>query len=782
VRRRPATPQRRWRRYALYTTGAIALVFALAFTYLYISSARLVDERLHGERERTLPRVYARAVELHLGQLLSADDLVSRLNDLGYAQRPQVKGPGEFAASREGVTVTPREGQLSGRVVRVTFPRPPATRRTAGAARRGVQRIEILGRGPASSVVLDTPLLTALMTAGTREKRRHVPLSTIPDRMRQAVIAIEDQSFYTHPGINPVRLLAAALRNITRSEGAPVGYSTITQQLARMFFLADEFNAELQTGARGRTWGSYWRKAREGVMSLALERRASKDEILELYLNDVYLGQRGSFAIHGVAEASRIFFGKDVSNVNVSEAATIAGSILYPGLPFTNPTRAIERRNVVLRAMASERFISQDQAGRSAREPLQTVARAVDNEAPYFVDMIGQQVGTAFPGVLTQPEPVSVYTTLDLNLQRAALDAVRVGLTRVDETLAARRRKQTQSAQAALIAVDPRSGEILAMVGGRSYNSSQFNRATTARRQPGSVFKPFVYLAAFEHAVDEGRSDLTPASLTQDEPAVFEFDGQAWEPKNYDDYDGEVTWRRALAMSRNLGTIQVGNQIGFDRIAALWRRVGVGTPPRAFPSITLGVFELTPLEVAQAYTLFVNGGRVQPLKAIGHVSVGTREMNREATRPKEVARPNTTFLVTNMMRSVINEGTGAAARANGFALDAAGKSGTTNDLRDAWFVGFTPELLTVVWVGFDNNQPIGLSGTQAALPIWTEFMKAALAGRPDSQFEPPEGITFLEIDRDTGKLATPHCPRTMSESFISGTEPTEICPLHSWVP
>src|SRR5688500_8337035 len=231
-------------------------------------------------------------------------------------------------------------------------------------------------------------------------------------------------------------------------------------------------------------------------------------------------------------------------------------------------------------------------------------------------------------------------------------------------------------------------------------------------------------------------------------------------------------------MSRNVGTIHVGEQIGFDQIAALWRRVGVGTPPQAFPSITLGVFELTPLEVAQAYTLFVNGGRVQPLKAISHLQAGTRNLKAAATRMKDVARPDTTFLVTNMLRSVINEGTGASARASGFALDAAGKTGTTNDLRDAWFVGFTPELLTVVWVGLDDNQPLGLSGSQAALPIWTSFMKTALAGRGGSSFEAPAGVSFIEIDRDTGKIATPTCPRVTNEAFLSGTEPLGVCDLH----
>jgi penicillin-binding protein 1B len=318
------------------------------------------------------------------------------------------------------------------------------------------------------------------------------------------------------------------------------------------------------------------------------------------------------------------------------------------------------------------------------------------------------------------------------------------------------------------------------MVGGRSYNQSQFNRALVARRQPGSVFKPFVYLSAFEYAADEGRSDLTAASLTADEPATISYDDQTWEPRNYDDYDGEITWRRAIAMSRNMATIHVGEQVGFDKVAALWRRVNVGTPPAAYPSIALGVFELTPFEVAQAYTLFMNRGSVRPLRAIDRIDAGGKQLRPPAATLTEVARPETTFLVTNMMRSVLNEGTGASARGNGFTHDAAGKSGTTNDLRDAWFVGFTPELLAVVWVGFDDNTPVGLTGSQAALPIWTDFMKAALAGRTNVPFPAPEGISWAEIDRDTGKLALPGCPRTINESFIAGTEPGDYCELHRW--
>ena len=771
--------QRRWVRFALYAIGGLVVLSAAGLTYYYISFSRMIDARLHGERERTLPRVFARPVELRRGQTVTELELIARLNDLGYTHRARVEQPGEFAIGRNAIALTPRSGDLQGKIVRVEFNPPAAVKRAAKGpppVATGIRFLEVVGRGTADALQLDAPLLTALMTAG-REKRRRVPLEKIPKRMQEAVIATEDQRFYSHPGVNPITTIGAVLTNVFGDKPYVVGGSTITQQLARNFFLTDEMAVEQATRRR-----SVRRKVLEWFMSLILEQKATKDEILELYLNEVYLGQRGSFAIHGVAEASRLFFGKDVSNLSVSEAALIAGVIQSPGLhsPFGRPQRAIERRNVVLRAMASEGYISTQAADRGSREPLQVVARAVDNEAPYFVDLVGQRLAEDFPGVTAEEGAVDVYTTLDINLQRIAIDAVRNGLAQVDRLLS-RRRRRPQPAQAALIAVDPRSGEVLAMIGGRSYNQSQYNRAVVARRQPGSTFKPFVYLAAFERAAEESRSDLTPASLTIDEPQTFTFDDQTWEPGNYDhEYDGEITWRRALALSRNLGTIHVGEAAGFDRVASLWRKVGVGTPPRGYPSITLGVFELTPFEVAQTYTLFTNDGAIRPLRTINRIVTGDKDLKPKTSALRSIARPETTFLVTHMMRSVLNEGTGASARGNGFTHDAAGKSGTTNDLRDAWFVGFTPELLTVVWVGFDDNTPLGLSGTQAALPIWTEFMKDALAGHQSIPFEVPDGVSFVEIDRDTGKLAQPGCPRVYNEAFLAGTEPLELCELHRW--
>jgi penicillin-binding protein 1B len=474
-----------------------------------------------------------------------------------------------------------------------------------------------------------------------------------------------------------------------------------------------------------------------------------------------------------------VFFGKDVTNVSLAEAATIAGVIQAPGRhsPFSSSTRSRDRRNVVLQAMADAGYVSQAAAERAGREPMQTVARAMETEAPYFVDLLGQTLADQYPGLLSGSKPVDIWTTLDSDLQRIAQEAVQAGAVAIDAQLA---RKQIKGqAQIALIAADPRTGDILAYIGGRSYGQSQFNRPVNARRQPGSAFKPFVYLAAFESAAEDGLTDVTPATLVDDEQSTFAFDDQAWTPRNYEDeYDGIITLRRALAMSRNVATVRVAELAGFDRVAGLWKRFGSSMVPRPYPSIALGVFEATPFEVATAYTVFPNKGEMRPLRTIARLERGGAELPLRAAAPVRIARADTTFLVTSMLRSVINEGTAASARGMGFSHDAAGKTGTTNDLRDAWFAGFTPELLTVVWVGFDDNQPVGLSGSQAAVPIWTRFMMAALSGRPNVSFAPPPGIVVVTIDRDTGKLAQPGCPRVYDEAFIAGTDPTEACELH----
>jgi penicillin-binding protein 1B len=768
-------------KYGSITIASLAILISVVIGYYYVTFAREIDARLYGERERVLPRVFGRPLEFRRGEGLTQQELVDRLNDLGYAQRTQAQNPGEFAINNGVVTIVPRAGSHAGKTVIVSFVRPAQARRQG---RRGqpppppalsnrIEALTVAGvkQAPAG-VTLDAPMLTALFRA--REKRRQVPLASLPTRVVQAVLAIEDRRFYLHPGVDPISILGALVTNVIGDRPYLVGASTITQQLARNFFLTEEMAVEQETRQR-----SIRRKVAEQFMAVILTTKATKDEILELYLNDVYLGHRGSFAIHGVAEAARLYFGKDVNNLALGEAATIAGIIQSPATlsPFNAPVKARERRNVVLAAMADADYVSQEAADRASKEPLAPVARALDAQAPYFVDFVGDRLAQQYPTLTLDTEAVDVYTTLDIHLQRLAQDAVRQGLARIDELLS--RRKRPRTPQAALIAIDPQTGDVLAMIGGRSYNQSQFNRAINASRQPGSVFKPFVYLAAFERAASEGLSTLTPATLVNDEPTTFAAGEEPWSPANYEDeYDGDITLRRALAMSRNAATVKVAEQAGYDRVANLWKRIGAGTPPKAFPSIALGVFEATPYEIATAYTIFPNGGARRDLRSILRIVRGGRELTVKQTPRRDIARPDTTYLVTNMLRSVLNEGTGAAVRASGFSLDAAGKTGTTNDLRDAWFVGFTPELLTVVWVGLDGNQALGLSGSQAALPIWTSFMTRALAGHPDRTFDVPDNVTFVDVDRDTGQIAGPGCLRVIRESFLIGTEPTEMCEVH----
>jgi penicillin-binding protein 1B len=761
-----------WSRRVILGIGALAAALVVVFGYYYVILGRQIDERLNGERERVLPRVFARPLELYPGQAVSVRQLFDRLNDLGYVQKSLAEGPGEFSSTDDVVMLVPRGGTHRNRPVKATFrrPRPPRGSKQPRAVRAAeevtgpITRVEVNGK-PTSRVTLESPLLTTLIKA-TRQKRRQVPLSAIPTRVVQAVLAIEDRRFYSHPGIDPIGIVGAAITNVFGDKPYLSGASTLTQQIVKNFFLTPE--------------KSFRRKLLEQFMALILETRASKDEILELYLNEVYLGQRGSFAIHGVAEAARLFFGKDVGNLTLAEAATVAGVIQSPPAlsPFNAPQRARDRRNVVLQAMVDADYISDEAAIRASHEPMMVVARALDAEAPHFVDAVGDTLASQFGQLTAGTQGLDVYTTLDLHLQRVAEDAVREGLKRVDTSLSRRRRK-VGPAQAALIAVDPHTGDVLAMVGGRSYNQSQYNRAIQARRQPGSVFKPFVFLAAFEEAAEQGRTDMTPASIVLDEPSTFLDGDKEWTPTNYEnEYDGPITFRRALAMSRNVATVKVAEQVGFDRVAALWKRVGVGNPPHPYPSIALGVFEATPYEVAQAYTLFPNQGVVRELRLLTQLTHGKETIRIPAAKARTVARPDATFLVTNMMRSVINEGTAASARGAGLRADVAGKTGTTNDLRDAWFAGFTRDLLTVVWVGLDENQGLGLSGAQAALPIWTTFMMRALAGERETPFPVPENVTFVSVDPDTGDQPTPYCPRVLTEAFLAGTEPTRMCELH----
>ena len=620
-------------------------------------------------------------------------------------------------------------------------------------------------------------MLTSL-GQGEREKRRAVALSVIPDRMRQAVLAIEDRRFFEHPGVDPIGIVGAVISNIRGKRGYTAGGSTITQQVARNVFLPKMFPEMTLQAAREKSWR---RKLLEMWVSLIITARASKDEIFEMYLNDMTLGQRGSFGIVGVAEASRLFFGKDVSNVSLAEAATIAGVFQSPSAlsPFNNPARCKDRRNVVLGAMADSGYITADVATRTQHEPLTIVPRALEAEAPYFVDFVGQMLSEQYPGLTTTTDqPVEVYTTLDLHLQRVAQDAVRNGLIGVDNQLAKRKRGK---AEAALIAVDPRSGEILAFVGGRSYNQSQYDRAVLSRRQPGSVFKPFVFLAAFEQALAQERHDVTPASITLDEQETFEFDDQVWTPENYEHtYDGPITYRHALAHSRNLGTIHVAQQAGYDRVAALWKSLGVGNPPKAYPSIALGVFEATPLEIATAYTLFPNGGWIRPLKEILQITRGGKDITRKDAPPqKAIAKPQTTYPRHEHDAQRVERGNGGVGAVRRLHARRRGKD--RHDQRPA------RRLVRRLHAGAAHRGVGGVRRQPARRPERRQGGAAHLDPVHESRARRPGERAVRRARRarlhehrrrDRKNRRRPYCPKVINEAFIAGTEPNQVCDLH----
>src|SRR5471032_272655 len=441
--------RKRWVRIAAVILAVPAVVLVLAATYYYIRFSRLIDARLHGERSTVFPRVLARPLELRRGQSMTEQQLVDRLNELGYAHRDRLEKAGEFAISAGAVAIMPRVPELKGQAVRVVFQQPPAPRPVAKGKKAPpprvadrVQHVELAGK-TTERVTLDAPVLTAL--GGEREKRRPVALSAIPARMRQAVLSIEDRRFYEHPGFDPIGMVGAVISNV-RGKRAYTAASTITQQVARNVFLPRMFPGMTLQEARQKSWR---RKALEIWVSFIITTRAPKDAILEMYLNDMALGQRGSFGIVGVPEAARLFFGKDVSNVTLAEAATIAGVFQSPSAlsPFNNPARCKERRNVVLQAMVDAGYIAQNVADRAVHEPLAVAPRALEAEAPYFVDFVSKTLADQYPGLTTTTtQAVDVYTTLDLHLQRLAQDAVRSGLTQVNGLLSKRKRGKAEAA------------------------------------------------------------------------------------------------------------------------------------------------------------------------------------------------------------------------------------------------------------------------------------------------------------------------------------------------
>lgn len=760
------SPQRLKLVLVLLTLVTLPVVLgSAAFIYYYLRFSTMVDRRLQGERWRTPARIYAKATVLRPGLAIDVEGITKVLNGLKYQKREGLLDAGQFSLSGSTLTLHPRpmEGAPDEAVV-VTIDK--------GRIKdmKGVESKKVQAQVP-----LEPELITYLFDE-TREKRRRISYDELPRHVVEAVLAIEDRRFFSHPGLDPIRLVAAVIRNMRSDSEIPHGGSTITQQLCKNFFLTPERTMK--------------RKAQEALLAFVLERRAQKKDILELYLNEIYLGQAGSFGIHGYGEAARMYFHKDVGNLTLAESALLAGMIQSPNPynPYRHPKRAVERRNQVLKAMQDAGFVDEAETTRAMAQPLGIDQRpaAVDSfDAPYFVDLVRSQLGQRYDAQDLATQNLSIHTTLDLRLQGLGEQVLSNGLARVEKSM--RRKRSPEPLQGALIALEPRTGNVIALVGGRSYGDSQYNRATLARRQPGSVFKPFVYLAAFEATFDDASlPPITPGTVVDDSPSVFLYEDKEYMPENYEDkYLGMVTLRRALAQSLNVATVKVAEMVGYDRVASLWnKKMGLGSTAavKAYPALALGSFEATPLEIATAYNVLANGGlKVEPVTVLSVTDDKDRALEEHKPQTPRVARTESSYLVTAMMRSVLNGGTAGGAWAMGLpqGIDVAGKTGTTNDMRDAWFVGFTPDVLCVVWVGFDDNSPVNLSGAKAALPIWVDFMKGALAGVKPSRFPvPPANIIFVDIDPTTGLLASPSCPKTMSEAFVAGTEPQEYCSGH----
>lgn len=749
-------------RLVLIALTLITLPFVVAssvLVYYYVKYSVLVDRRLAGERSTTPALVYSRPVVLRPGYEMGPQDVVRLLNGLRYEQRPSgMPGPAQFVAADSAVLLTPRS--MAGE----------ATEAIAAVFEK--ERLKELrglrSRSALKSATLEGQLITQL--SASREKRRRVRYEELPRTLVEAVLAIEDRRFFSHPGLDPFRIVAAAIRNLRAESYIPHGGSTITQQLVKNFFLTPQRTLK--------------RKVQEALIAFILERRATKQEIFELYLNEVYLGQSGSFSINGVGEAAQAYFRKDVGNLNLVESALLAGMIQSPNPynPFRHPERAKERRAVVLHAMEDAGFIDKAAVRRSLEAPIVVEPGTLDAaEAPYFVDLVREELSQRYD-LASAHANLTVRTSLDVRLQALAQEALTKGLRRID---AGFKQKRPQPVQGALVALEPRTGAILALVGGRAYGQSQYDRATQARRQTGSTFKPFVYLAAFESVFDEPDSPpLTPSTVVDDTPAVFFYGDKEYMPENYEDnYLGPVTLRTALAKSLNVATVKVAEIVGYHAVARTWnKKIAVGAPVRPYPAAALGAFEATPMEMAAAFNVLANGGvRVPPVAVLEVGSDGNHPIPpKHANKPARAVRAESTFLVVNMMRSVLTFGTAGGARRMGFSYDGAGKTGTTNDLRDAWFAGFVPNLLCVVWVGYDDNAPINLSGAKAALPIWVDFMRRALAGSDPGVWKTPPQVVFLDIDRDSGLLAGPGCDRIISEAFIAGTEPHEVCQGHAF--
>ncbi len=735
----------------------IPLIVVVAFLvrYYYIFDGTI--EAKLGKRYRMAEtKIFAAPTVLYRGKRMNFAELSAKVRRLGYADNSDSSGKSYYEVLKADHLLVYNDDSVPG---------DPKRRVEIVCSGNSIRSISDLGTLTELDKFSLKPEMLSNAIDKNREKRRYVSYEDMPPVLINAVLAAEDRRFFTHSGIDPIRIVKALFVDIREGETTQ-GASTLTQQFVKNYFLTPE-----------RTWR---RKLTDAYMSILLEKRLSKIQIFELYSNEVYLGQAGSFSIVGFGQAASAFFDKSVKELTLDEAAMLAGIITAPNryTPLRYKERARTRRNLVLDQMAEYGMISAKERAEAKSKPLSIKSSAILNysDAPYFVDYVQDWLVQKYGDNSLALSKFKVYTTLDTDLQRIAYEAVQGGMAELDAQLSKRKRPvEPGTVQASLIAVDPKNGQILAMIGGRNYGTSQFNRITESKRQPGSIFKPFVYATALETAYSSS-TPLTTTSMVLDQPTQFTFDDLEYQPKNFEDeYQGQVTLRQAITKSLNIATIKLAEKVGYRKITELARRLGLNEQIKPYPAMAIGSFEITPLEMVRAYTAFANKGLLSDLTTVLEVKDlnGTPVFTADV-KSKQVLTPQIAFLVTSLLQSVINNGTGAGARSRGFVLPAAGKTGTSHD---GWFAGYTPDLLCIVWVGFDDNRELNLSGSQSALPIWTEFMKKAIPLKPlrGENFELPEEIVSVEIDPSTGLLATDRCLQREKEFFIKGTEPTLQC-------
>jgi penicillin-binding protein 1B len=759
---RKAPPPRTWRQ-RLRRLAVIGVVLAAMGSYWgWASIDHKVRTRLSTVHNPRLPVIYSAPFDLsgfieRLGSFTAHNAATVRaaLTERRYSEVTEKPSrPGEFSLSESAVTVHIRAYTDHGGDLVPARKETLSWRQKAAEVRR---------------VTLEPQVISYIGGADVRASS-FVPLSAIPALVQTAVLSIEDERFYSHCGLDLVSIARAFVRNIM-SLRLVEGGSTLTQQLAKNLFLSPK--------------RSFLRKFLEVPTALSIERHLSKQQILELYLNEVYLGQEGAVAIHGMPEASSAFFGKKLDDLKADEAATLAGMIKAPSLfnPRRFSERARDRRDIVLSKMRQHGHITEAEYTLAKARPISTAPRQEHRRlAPFFTAALESDLSSVIDMDSALSAGLAVYTGIDLGLQRCAEDAVEKGLKAIEATNP-RLTKNRGRLEVALVALEPYSGLIRAWVGGRDFSESQFNRVTQATRQAGSTIKPFLYLTALDGSLNSYKV-ATTISVVEDKPMEFRIKGQkAWNPENYDhDYRGDVTVRYALENSLNMPALYIAERVGLPALKRTVQLFGLSSQEfSAVPSLALGALDTNLLRLTSAYAALANGGiYVQPRLYSAALDFENERLSAPRIGERRVADEGATFVLTNILQGVLDRGTGKGARSKGFTGPAAGKTGTSDQARDAWFVGFTPTISAGVWVGFDDNSPINLTGGAAAAPIWGEFMKCGNMYVRESSFIAPRSVQLVDVDADTGKVATDSCPREriVQEFFITGTEPDRPCPHH----